>query len=85
MQSGRARTDKWVLEYVPSEANIIDPMMGWTGTKDTSAQIRITFDSKEAAIGFAEKNGMAAEVVEPKQRRISTKNYADNFSFNRIC
>ncbi len=84
MQSGRAGTNKWVLEYKPSAANIIDPMMGWTGTKDTRPQVRITFDSKEAAVGFAEKNGMDAEVIEPNKRRIIPKNYSDNFSFTRI-
>lgn len=31
MQSGRARTDSWVLEYEPAEAKRPDPLTGWAG------------------------------------------------------
>ncbi len=79
MQSGRANTRKWVLEFDPGAAKIIDPLMGWTGSADTLEQVHMTFDSKDMAVAFAKKNGLAFRVEEPKTRRIRPKNYADNF------
>ena len=79
MQSGRANTRKWVLEFEPAAAKIIDPLMGWTGSADTREQVHMTFDSKDMAVAFAKKNGLAFRVEEPKTRRIRPKNYADNF------
>ncbi len=78
-QSGRANTRKWVLEFEPAAAKIIDPLMGWTGSADTREQVHMTFDSKDMAVAFAKKNGLAFRVEEPKARRIRPKNYADNF------
>ena len=51
MQSGMAKTHDWVLEFAPDEARRVDPLMGWTGSGDTQAQVRLTFDSKEDADG----------------------------------
>ena len=79
MQSGQANTRKWVLEFEPAAAKIIDPLMGWTGSADTREQVHMTFDSKDMAVAFAKKNGLAFRVGKPKARRIRPKNYADNF------
>ena len=79
MQSGQANTRKWVLEFEPAAAKIIDPLMGWTGSADTREQVHMTFDSRDEAVAFAKKNGLAFRVQEPKARRIRPKNYADNF------
>ena len=79
MQSGQANTRKWVLEFEPAVAKTIDPLMGWTGSADTREQVHMTFDSKDEAVAFAKKNGLAFRVEEPKARRIRPKNYADNF------
>ncbi|MFQ5619884.1 MAG: ETC complex I subunit [Rhodospirillales bacterium] len=79
MQSGRAKTRKWVLEFEPAAAKIVDPLMGWTGSADTREQVHMTFDSRDEAVAFAEKNGLEFRVEEPKTRRIRPKNYADNF------
>ena len=43
MQSGRARTQEWVLEFAPSEARRPDPLMGWAGSGDTQVQVVLTF------------------------------------------
>jgi hypothetical protein len=83
MQSGPARTKEWVLEYEPEAASEIDPLMGWTSTRDMNAQVRLAFDSKEEAIAYAERNGIAIRVMEPKPRRPVRKSYADNFRFGR--
>ncbi len=84
MQSGRANLRNWVLEFEPSAAKQIDPLMGWTGSADTRAQVRMKFDSKEEAVDFAKKNSLNFDLQEPNNRRIQPKNYADNFAFTRI-
>ena len=82
MQAGRANTRKWVLEFEPAAAKTIDPLMGWTGSADTREQVHMTFDSRDEAVAFAKKNGLAFRVEEPKARRIRPKNYADNFRWD---
>ncbi|MCB2102984.1 MAG: ETC complex I subunit [Rhodobacterales bacterium] len=84
MQSGRRNTLKWRLEYAPGAAKSIDPLMGWVSTRDMRRQVRMSFDSREAAIAFAERNGLEYEVEEPRARKVKIKNYADNFSYDRI-
>lgn len=85
MSSGQAKTKQWVLEYAPGEAREIDPLMGWTGSSDTQAQVRVRFDSKEAALRYADAHGIEAMVVEPKKRKpnIRPGGYGDNFATNR--
>lgn len=84
MQSGTANTKDWVLQAEPSAARANDPLMGWTGSSDTEQQIQLTFDSKEAAIAFATKQGWAYSISEPKPRRPINKSYADNFRYGRV-
>ena len=84
MQSGRARTKSWWLEYEPSEPLQVEPLMGWTSSTDTAQQVRLSFDTKEEAIAFAESNGLAYKVEEPKPRKAIRKSYSDNFKFGRI-
>ena len=83
MQSGRAKTKKWVLECEPEHARRIDPLMGWTSIEGTSQQVHLAFDSREAAVAFAKKHAIPHQVVEPKERRRNVKAYADNFAFDR--
>jgi ETC complex I subunit conserved region len=84
MQSGEARTKDWVLEFEPAAPETRDPLMGWTSSTDTLAQVRLEFDSKDEAIAYATRNGLAYTVSEPKPRRAIRKAYADNFKFGRI-
>jgi len=79
MQSGKAHTDEWVLEFEQSEARFADPLMGWTGTGDTQSQVRLTFPDKEAAKAYAEKYGIAARVLVTPAKRLKLQAYADNF------
>jgi len=58
--------------------------MGWVGSPDTRGQVKMKFASKEEAIAFAEKNGFDYRVIEPQARRIRPKNYANNFSADRV-
>jgi ETC complex I subunit conserved region len=84
MQSGEARTKEWLLEFEPAAAAKRDPLMGWTSSSDMQAEVHLEFASKDEAIAYATRNGLAYTVVEPKPRRPIRKSYADNFRFGRI-
>ncbi len=84
MQSGKGRTKGWVLEHEPATAREIDPLMGWTSSSDTHQQVKLHFATKEDAIAYAERNGLAYTVSEPQKRTPSKKSYADNFKYGRI-
>ncbi len=85
MSSGTAKTNHWVLEFTNQEGRDIDPLMGWTSSSDTQSQIKLTFDSKEAALEYAAENGIEASVTEPKARKVNVRanGYAENFATNR--
>jgi hypothetical protein len=84
MQSGRGQTKEWHIEFDAAQARYIEPLMGWTGSRDTLGQVNMDFPSREAAIAFARKHGFAYSLEEPHGRRPRPKAYADNFSFQRI-
>jgi len=79
MQSGRALTDQWLLEFDPAEARRPDPLMGWAGSGDTQAQVVLKFGSADEAKAYAEKHGIAAVVHATPPRRLKLQTYADNF------
>jgi ETC complex I subunit-like protein len=83
MQSGPARSKEWLLEYEPEVAREIDPLMGWTSSRDMKAQIQLSFDTKDEAVAYAERNGIPFRIIEPTPRRPVRKSYADNFRFGR--
>ncbi len=83
MQSGTAKTHRWVLEYEPERAKIRDPLMGWTGSDDMLSQIRLNFETLEAAKAYAEANQIPYD-VEPVTAHVKVpKSYADNFRADR--
>ena len=84
MQSGRAKTRKWVIEYEQEEAKRADPLMGWIGSGDMRGQLRLTFDGKEEAIAYAERHAIDYVIQEPRLQRVRPKSYADNFRWNRV-
>jgi hypothetical protein len=83
MQSGKGKTGNWVLEYVPEKPKSIDPLMGYTSSSDMLAQVKLRFDTKEAAVAFAEKKGIPHRVEEPKVPTAKRVSYPDNFAFAR--
>jgi hypothetical protein len=83
MQSGRALTKKWRLEFEPRLAPRPDALMGWTSSADPSGQIRMTFDTREEAIAFARAHAIPHRVIEPEEPRRVIKAYGDNFAFRR--
>jgi len=79
MQSGKARTDQWVLEFVPAEAKKADPLMGWAGSGDMRQQVQLSFDSCEDAQSYAVRYSIDARVRATPPRRLKIQAYADNF------
>jgi len=84
MQSGEARTKEWVLEFEPASPRSADPLMGWTSSSNTQTQVRLEFETKEEAVAYATREGLAYTLAEPKPRKPIRKSYADNFRFGRI-
>ena len=78
MQSGKGKTEKWVLEFV-SQKSKYNPLMGWESSKDTTSQIKLNFSSKEQAIEYANKNNIKYKLIEPNKKKFVIKSYADNF------
>ncbi|MBL8553694.1 MAG: ETC complex I subunit [Phenylobacterium sp.] len=84
MQSGRAKAATWLLEFEPSAARRPDPLMGWTVTSDTeSSQVKLSFDTKDEAVRYAEAHGIAFQLIDPAPAKRIIKAYADNFAFGR--
>ncbi|HBY43767.1 MULTISPECIES: ETC complex I subunit [Brevundimonas] len=83
MQSGKAKARDWRLEFEPASARTIDPLMGWTSSTDMNGQVRLSFDTKEEAVDYAERHGIAFRLHEPNEAPVIIKAYADNFATNR--
>ncbi|EPX79638.1 ETC complex I subunit [Salipiger mucosus] len=85
MSSGQARTKHWILEYAASEPRSVDPLMGWTSSGDTQTQVKLRFESKEAALAYAKEHGIDATVTEPHKRKanVRPRGYAENFAVDR--
>ena len=83
MQSGKAKTKDWVLEFEPAAARRPDPLMGWTQSSDMDGQVRLAFDTRDEAIAYAQHRGIPFQVFEPKTAKRIIKAYADNFAAGR--
>ncbi len=83
MQSGKARTKLWVLEYEPEAPREIDPLMGWTSSTDMRSQVELEFDTREEAIAYAEAHAIPYQVFEPHLPKAAAKSYSDNFRTDR--
>ena len=78
MQSGRGKTDKWILEFETKDPTN-NPLMGWESSSDTYTELKLEFSTKDLAINYAKKNKIDFEIIEPKIRKVVKKSYADNF------
>jgi hypothetical protein len=83
MQSGVANTKDWVLDFDLEEPRQVEPLMGWTSSGDMRQQVRLQFDTKEEAIAYCERAGVAYRVSEPHTAIRRTISYADNFAYSR--
>lgn len=83
MQSGKAKTQQWVLEFDQESPRKIDPIMGYTSSGDMRQQLKLIFDSQELAEAYATRNAIEYRVIAPKEVTRQTLSYTDNFRFNR--
>ena len=84
MQSGKAGTRQWLLQFASPVRREADPLMGWTSSNNTRQQVTLRFDTKEEAIAYAQREGIAYRVEEPHETKRRTVSYSDNFKFNRV-
>ena len=85
MSSGTAKTRDWVLEFVNETPREIDPLTGWTGSRDTQAQVRLTFETQKEAEAYAKDKGIDVVVLRPQGRAANLRagGYGENFATNR--
>eukprot|EP00035_Acanthoeca_spectabilis_P020288 m.432108 g.432108 ORF g.432108 m.432108 type:complete len:172 (+) comp17390_c0_seq1:41-556(+) len=87
IQSGRfARGGGWKILW-DTQKRWENPLMGWGSSADPMSNLHdLNFDSKEAAVRFAEKNGWKYYVYEQPQndkaKLLGKKAYGDNFSWD---
>jgi ETC complex I subunit conserved region len=83
MQSGNAKTKEWVLDFEPEQPRVVEPLMGWTASGDMKQELRLFFQTKEEAIAYCEREGLAYQVFESPLVRRPRIAYADNFAAGR--
>ena len=85
MQSGSAKSKRWVLEFAPASPREVDPLMGWTSSSDTQSQVRLKFDTLDAAKAYAKDHGIEVIQFAPNKRKpnIRARGYAGNFAVDR--
>ena len=79
MQSGFAKSNRWIIEFYTNNSTI-NPLMGWESSDDTFSELNLEFPSKDLAINYAKKNKIDFELIEPKKRKMVKKSYSDNFT-----
>src|SRR3982751_5031353 len=85
MQSGTGKTKLWLMEFDQETPRSVEPLMGWTSTVETRQQVKLWFDTKEEAIAYAERSGIAYRVFEPPvEEPTKALSYSDNFKVNRV-
>ncbi|MDT7934132.1 MAG: NADH dehydrogenase ubiquinone Fe-S protein 4 [Sphingomonadaceae bacterium] len=78
-QSGRARTDRWLLVFERADPLRHDPLTGWLGSADTQPQVQLWFPTCEAAVDYCRREGLAYELAPTPPHNLKMQAYADNF------
>ena len=78
MQSGNAKNNKWILEFITKDPTK-NPLMCWESSSDTLTELKLEFSTKDLAINYAKKKKIDFDLIEPKKRKTVKKSYADNF------
>jgi hypothetical protein len=60
--SGKAGNGQWILRFERRTPPMIEPLMGWTGGDDPLAQVELAFETREQAVAYAEREGLAYRV-----------------------
>ena len=83
MQSGKAKTKDWVLDYDPEIPRTVEPLMGWTSSSDMRQQLKLRFATKEEAVAYCEREGIPYRLLPDKEPARRTMSYSDNFAYTR--
>jgi NADH dehydrogenase ubiquinone Fe-S protein 4 len=83
-QSGMGKTKLWRLEFFPESARSVEPLMGWTSSSDMKSQVKLSFETREEAIAYAQRNGIPYRVEEPQEFKRRAISHSDNFRSNRV-
>ncbi|MEM8824889.1 MAG: ETC complex I subunit [Pseudomonadota bacterium] len=85
MSSGTAKTHDWVLEFVPETPRELDPLTGWTGSRDTQSQVHLTFETQKEAEDYAKDRGIEYVLLRPHSRKANIRpgGYGENFATGR--
>lgn len=84
MQSGKAKTQVWILEFDQAIPRKIDPMMGYTTSADTRQQLKLLFETQQQAEAYAKREGIDYRVIPPKEAKRQAVSYTDNFKYSRL-
>ena len=82
-QSGQSKSGVWMIEFDPAAPRKVEPLMGYTSSTDMLSQVKLKFDSQEAAVAYAQKHGIEYRVEEPNEAKRRRVSYSDNFKFDR--
>ncbi len=83
MQSGKAKTTFWQLEFEPDAPRVVEPLMGWTSSTDMKSQVRLRFATQEEAVAYCERHGIPYQVLDTHEPARRPMAYSDNFAFTR--
>ena len=83
MQSGKGKSQDWMLEFEQASPRAADPLMGWTSSDDTTTQVKLKFATREDAEAYAQRKGIAYSVQSEAPVKPQKKSYSDNFKFGR--
>jgi hypothetical protein len=83
MQSGEGNSKRWLLVSEPSSAREIEPLMGYTSSRDTETQVKLFFDTLDEAEAYAQRQGIPYRVQQPHDPTVHRTVYSDNFRSDR--
>jgi hypothetical protein len=83
MQSGKGKSQDWLLEFEQEAPRVPDPLMGWTSANETVTQVKLRFATCAEAEAYARRKGIAYTVQPEAPVRSQKKSYSDNFKFGR--
>jgi ETC complex I subunit conserved region len=75
MSSGPAQAG-WLLEFEPRTPPFLDPLMGWIGSRDPLRQVALIFPTLDAALSYAQRQGLRTVVHHDAQSRADERDVA---------
>ena len=79
--SNKSAGHGWTIDF-GSWGQHKTPLMGWSrGTLDTFNNLQMNFGRLSDAIGYAEAMGWGYDVMHPKYRNHTKKDYSSNFAW----